>query len=133
MKKLCLLLVMLVFISGCSRFNTIDIVTYGYNRSPWRVTLIVEGQKVHTFAPNATESFVLQVLAPKSTSYSTTLEPSNRQTQISYSFLNEGTGVMTETRTCYVGERMKTTITYESAYTSSGGSSQPYINCYSSY
>lgn len=125
-----LFLVTLFFVISCSRFSNIDVPIYVYNRSPWRITLIVDGQKLRTFAPNTTDSFMQQVMAPKNTYNS--VEPSNRQTQISYSFLNEGTGIMTETRTCYVGERMKTTITYESAY-SGGSSSQVYTNCYSSY
>ncbi len=116
---------------GCSRLSDITVQMYGYNRSPWKVTLIVDGEKVHAFGPNTTESFVLKVLARKNYNYGWG-PSSSRDTQISYSFYNEGTGTMTDTRFCQVGEDMKTTLIYESAYQSNGSFGYQNTSCYSS-
>lgn len=124
------LILLCIVSTACERLRNWDTTIIVYNKSPYKVTLITDGERIRTLSPNATENFGLTVSSTGSYTGYTGPTP-NRQTQISVAFYNEATGTMTSPIYCEVRESSKTTILFEAAYQSPGG--YQYASCYMSY
>lgn len=124
MRNKILILVTLLLTSACSRYESWDANFIGINRSHSKVLVIIDGIELGALLPTSTANFVTTIVSGKSTYYGTS-PSSNRTSTVSVVFKNTASGTVSSPIFCTAGERMKTTIVYDSSY---GYDSS---NCYS--
>ncbi len=121
-KKVAIFIAALVM-TACSQYESWNANFIGINRSFAKVIVIVDGIELGALLPTATANFVTTINSGRS-SGSVTSPSSNRTSTVSVVFRNTMNGLMSRPIFCTAGERLKTTIVYDSV----GDSDRP--SCY---
>lgn len=123
MGKRILALMLTLFVTACSRYETWDANFIGINRSSAKVIVIVDGIELGALLPTSTANFMTTITSGRRMN-SGTGPSSNRTSTVSVVFKNTMTGKLSNPIFCTAGERMKTTVTYDTT----GGYESP--GCY---
>ncbi len=114
MNRLILLLLCLLGMNGCAaRYEEWKANIIVINRSFVSMTLIIDGIDQGVAYPNATANYIATITAGRNP-YNTVSSPSsNRTTNVTVTMRNGLNSQLTPSVSCYVGERLKTTIVFD--------------------